>query len=102
MKIIQGFDQVATGKAGGAPDLAKRPTAHKADETAGAARDAVSISELSRQLNAIEARIADGGFDAGRVEEIRQAIAEGRFRVNADAVADNLLKGVAELLSRSR
>ena len=39
-------------------------------------------------------------FDVKKVEEIRNAIAEGRFKVNADAVADKLLSSVSDLLGK--
>jgi negative regulator of flagellin synthesis FlgM len=36
--------------------------------------------------------------DIGRVQEIKQAISEGSFKVNPEAVADRLLETVRELL----
>jgi negative regulator of flagellin synthesis FlgM len=36
--------------------------------------------------------------DSARVAEIRQAIAEGSFRVNPDMVADKLIQTARELL----
>jgi negative regulator of flagellin synthesis FlgM len=41
---------------------------------------------------------SDGAVDAARVQEIKQAIADGRFKVNPQAVADRLLATVRELL----
>jgi negative regulator of flagellin synthesis FlgM len=41
-------------------------------------------------------------FNAERVAEIRQAIAEGRFRINPEAVADGLLASVHEMLEMRR
>jgi negative regulator of flagellin synthesis FlgM len=40
--------------------------------------------------------------DVARVNEIKQAIAEGRFKVNPDVVADRLLKTVQELIGAYR
>lgn len=37
-------------------------------------------------------------FDAEKVAEIKAAIAEGRFTVNADAVADSLISTVQDLI----
>jgi negative regulator of flagellin synthesis FlgM len=36
--------------------------------------------------------------DAGKVAEIKQAISEGRFKVNSGVVADRLLETVRELI----
>ncbi len=38
-------------------------------------------------------------FDAERVARIREAVAEGRFRVNADVVAAGLLAGIRKTVS---
>lgn len=58
----------------------------------------VGLSPLSSQLQASDSGQAEGVFDAARVLEIKQAISEGRFKVNADVVADRLLETVKELL----
>ncbi len=59
----------------------------------------VDLSPLSSQLQAIEHNMAGNGvFDAEKVQEIKQAISEGRFKVNAGVVADRLLDTVKELL----
>lgn len=41
-------------------------------------------------------------FDGKRVEEIRQAIADGRLQIDADKIAGRLLDGVQELLAKNR
>ena len=62
----------------------------------------VQLSPLSSQLQAIESSMASTpAVNSERVAEIRQAIAEGRFKVNPDVVADHLLQTARELL-RSR
>lgn len=38
-------------------------------------------------------------FDTAKVQRIAQAISEGKFSVNADAVADKLLSNAQEVLS---
>ncbi|MBI3375648.1 MAG: flagellar biosynthesis anti-sigma factor FlgM [Betaproteobacteria bacterium] len=63
--------------------------------------DTIRISELSNQLVAMESRISsDAAFDAGRVEEIKNAMRAGRFKVNPEVVADKLLDSVRELLRK--
>ena len=64
--------------------------------------DRVQLSPLSTRLQAIQNSMADTPVvDSARVAELRQAISEGRFKVNPDAVADHLLQTARELL-RSR
>ena len=65
--------------------------------------DQIQISELSRQLHAFESSLATSSdFNAGKVEEIKQAISEGKFTVNTSAVADSLLSSVQEMLGRQK
>jgi len=44
----------------------------------------------------------EGSFDASKVAAMSAAIREGRFVVNADAIADKLLANAQELLDRNR
>ncbi|MFT7774857.1 flagellar biosynthesis anti-sigma factor FlgM [Roseateles sp.] len=41
----------------------------------------------------------DGSFDAAKVERISKAISEGKFTVNANAIADKLVANAQELVS---
>ncbi len=41
----------------------------------------------------------DGSFDAAKVDRITKAISEGKFTVNARAIADKLVANAQELLS---
>ncbi len=54
------------------------------------------------ELSAASRRLADRGGDADvraeKIEEIRQAIQEGRFHVSARAVADRMIAEAAELV----
>lgn len=78
-------------------------SASSAAGAAGSGRgDSVQLSPLSSQMQAMESSMADApAVDGARVAEIRRAIAEGRFKVNPDVVADHLLQTARELL-RSR
>jgi len=54
---------------------------------------------LSASLIKAEAAMASTPVvDRARVDEIRQAISEGRFTVDAERIADGLIKSVRELL----
>jgi len=85
---------IATGDTPKRPDKAGNATPPPVDTN-----EKVELSPLSSQLQSIESSLAsEGVFDAARVEEIKQAISEGRFKVNAEVVADRLLETVKELL----
>lgn len=43
----------------------------------------------------------EGSFDAEKVGRISQAISEGRFSINADAIADKLIANAQEMLTRT-
>jgi negative regulator of flagellin synthesis FlgM len=57
--------------------------------------DDVRLSSLASQLLASESAAS---FDAARVAEIKQAISEGKFSINADAIADRLIASARELI----
>jgi negative regulator of flagellin synthesis FlgM len=68
-----------------------------------ASADDIQFSTLSSQLHAIEGNLASGGFvDVARVEEIKQAISDGRFKVNPEVVADRLLETVRDLIQAQK
>ncbi len=51
-------------------------------------------------LDAGEAGRAD--FDGEKVERIAQAIRDGKFRINAEAIADQLIANAQDLLPKPR
>lgn len=62
--------------------------------------DSVEVKGFSAKLQAMEANLANTPvIDENKVAEIRQAIAEGRFTIRPDAIADKLMASVKELLS---
>ena len=63
----------------------------------------VDLSPLSAKLQSIEEKIRTGDVaNPARVNEIKQAIADGRFKVNPEVVADRLLATVQELIRAYR
>lgn len=67
-------------------------------------KSASSNVQISGQLQALVSQSGDGGsFNAQKVMEIKTAIAEGRFQVNAGAVTDGLIATAKDLIqSQSR
>lgn len=91
-------------------DIAHAASAGTADRTerrqggnpvAGNASEPSARVELSSSAVAGAAGTDDGSFDAAKVERIAQAIRDGRFQVNAEAIADKLIANAQELLGRN-
>ncbi len=68
-------------------------------QPATSAATEVHLSELAGQL---QSPGEASTFDAARVSEIKQAIAEGRFTINSEAIADRLIASASELVASSR
>ena len=60
----------------------------------------VSFSSSARALDSQSRTNTD--FDADRVKAMREAISNGSFRINADAIADKLLSNAEEFLVHAR
>lgn len=95
MKINSATPAVGTTPGTGA---SRNSDAAKKTASAGVA-DRVDISSLSARLQ--EAGAGEAPVDAQRVAEIKQAIAEGRFQINPERIADGLLASVHEMLGRA-
>jgi negative regulator of flagellin synthesis FlgM len=76
-----------------------RPTA-KAAPKATAESAGTSDVRLSSASTSLAAQ--DPEVNLARVQEIRQAIAEGRFEINASAIADRLISSARELVNSHR
>jgi negative regulator of flagellin synthesis FlgM len=77
----------------------RSPNAGEKIRTVGVACDSVQLSSDFTRLQAPAAEKSGGGvFDAKKVEEIKLAIAEGRFEVNPEKIADGLMATVKDLL----
>lgn len=66
-----------------------------------AAVEASAKVQLSPSASLLVSAAADDPtFDAGKVEAIASAIREGRFKIDAEAIADKLIVNAEELLGR--
>lgn len=73
----------------------KAPTSKSAATPAPA--ESVSLSKASGALSGGE----NPPVNMARIQEIRQAISEGRFKINPEAIADRLIESARELVSSS-
>lgn len=95
MKIDSSLKPVGTGTVSGS--RAKAATAQT--RSAGEGASEVKLSSASTQL----AGASSGApIDGARIAEIKLAIAEGRFSVNAEAIADSLISSARDLLQSQR
>lgn len=76
---------------------AAKPAADTATATAGSE---VELSPLSARLQEVSGALVNTPVvDAGRVAEIKQAIADGRFKMDPAKIADGLIKSVRDMLT---
>lgn len=62
--------------------------------------EASASVKLSASAKVLSAAEADPAFDTAKVDRIAQAIRDGKFEVNANAIADKLIQNAQELLGR--
>jgi negative regulator of flagellin synthesis FlgM len=64
---------------------------------AAAGSDSVELTDKARQLQRLEEKLAEfPAVDSQRVAEIRQAIADGSYRIDADLIAERMLATEAQ------
>lgn len=89
-------------KTGGVSVGTTQARAGKGAEKAGSVSPPAAESDsvhLSSQLQSLTQTTGSNGvFDSNKVEEIKAAIAEGRFQVDPEKVANGLLDTVNDLL----
>ncbi|MGF1690325.1 flagellar biosynthesis anti-sigma factor FlgM [Photobacterium kagoshimensis] len=83
-------------KAGSASSDA--PTATAAPSSPRVNNDAVSLSAQGKAVGQIHQQLAaEPSFDSAKVAEIKQAIADGSYKVDAEKLASNMTKFEDEL-----
>ena len=102
MKITRTTEPTRADRAQPSKGSATRSTSTAAQPAAGSGGDSgrVQLSELSSRLSQLETQFPQSSFDAAKVSEVRSAIAEGRYQVNASVVADKLIASATQLASR--
>ena len=81
------------------PDAAgKAATATSTGEVEAGTQVALSSTAATLRSGSADAA---GDFDAAKVNRISQAIADGSFKINPEAIADKLIANAQELLSKA-
>lgn len=97
------IDHLRGGQAVNTTRLTQHKTTTDNDAATGAEtiqqqQDAVSLSTQGKAVGQIHQQLAtEPSFDAAKVAEIKQAIANGAYTVDADKLAANMLKFEDEL-----
>ncbi len=65
-----------------------------------AGAEASAQVKLSNAAQGLQTTEGDPAFDGAKVERIAQAIRDGKFTVDAEAIADKLIVNAQELLGR--
>ena len=69
-------------------------------ESSNPGSERVELSSLSSRMLQMEEAISNTPVvDSTKVDEIKQAMSEGRFKVNTERVADGLIESVRQMLS---
>ena len=85
-----GIARGRTAPSGGANTAPTPPLGNQTDSSKSA--DSVELSQQAQTMSRIESGIkASPDVDMDKVEAIKTAIAEGRFEINADAIADKMM-----------
>jgi negative regulator of flagellin synthesis FlgM len=99
MKIGQIYNTAATAAV--ANNDRKATDANKKAATQASASESSTQVELSATASALSHEGGDPAFDSAKVERIAQAIRDGKFTVNHQAIADKLITNAQELLGRA-
>ena len=99
MKITRTSEPTRTERTQPGAGGAKRSSGSAAKPASGGAAS-VQLSDMSTRLSQLESQFPQSSFDVSKVNEIRSAITDGRYQVNAGAVADKLIASAAQLAGR--
>lgn len=80
----------------GETKAAARPSKSSSAASTGEASAQVALSPAAATLMSSD----DGSFDAAKVQRIADAIRDGKYQVNAEAIADKLIANAQELLGK--
>lgn len=90
--INNNFSSSAARHRNTAPVAGKDAPAQAEAPPAKGGKDQVVISEQAQGLRKLQASIGDlPDTDSNRVSALRQAIADGKFEINAERIAENML-----------
>ena len=100
MKIGHTPDKPAALPAANSPAPAQDAAKAHASTAIPGTADASAKIALSSEAASLIAGGSNSEFDAEKVARISQAIDDGRFKINAEVIADKLISNAQELLAK--
>jgi negative regulator of flagellin synthesis FlgM len=95
------IDKRVTPPAASKVSSAKGKGGAKTPAPATGGGDALTLTESSTRIRALESQLASVDVtDAGKVESVKAALANGTFAVDAEVVADRLIDHTKETLRK--
>jgi negative regulator of flagellin synthesis FlgM len=102
MKIGNSVESTAVPAAAAKPAPADANKSTASLSGPAAASTQVELSSTATTLRAGTTQATSADFDTEKVNRISQAIADGSFTVNPEAIADKLISNAQELLSKGQ
>ena len=87
-------------KSAPAPASADRKPATGGAATASPSPEPSAKVELSAAASVIAQGLADGSFDAQKVERLTRAIRDGHYQIDPQVIAERLLANARDMLDR--
>jgi len=79
-------------------DKSSDTSSESVNSSARAISDSVEFSAAAKQLSSLQDELASiSAVDMGKVDEIRQAIANGSYKINTQKIAESLIALEGEL-----
>ena len=95
------IDKRITPPAASKVSSAKGKGAGKASAPSAGGSDSLTLTESSTRIRSLESQLASVDVtDAGKVESVKAALANGTFAVDAEVVADRLIDHTKETLRK--
>jgi len=101
MKITNASSGAKQATAAGAGRAGAKGAAAPAKTSAATSNASGAVIDPATRLSQLEAQFAQADFNAGKVGEVTDAIAAGRYKVNSGAVADKLIESTTALGRKS-
>jgi len=87
-----------TSRSSAKAEQSKSSDTQTASNTRSVKQDAVSLSDQGKAIGQMQSQMASKPpFDSAKVQAIKDAIANGSYVVNADKLADNMIRFEKEL-----